>query len=334
MRMHSALARSRILRLAIALIAGGCTAAGAADFEGRGIFAFQSHSGCPFAALSPAGDCHRVALDDRDTRATLDSTTHTIRFRNTRLYGEKTVVGDVLLQGSGQARDGQRVPLTFHALLSRSGKQWSISNHAHAPVSGTFSDIRIDPYQVVVNEGNGERVLLTPAQIHKAVAQPSLAARLVKAFVQVKDNRADTAGNPDITIALGLDRLSKRVARAQFEAPAGASGARLSPSQALQSGNWRLQLEALSSQIPHEVMQRELFLYGLDTHPALQPVMQKGWGKHVTLQLGAIDGKGYVSYAGQRHPFAGADAAARGILQGSFVGLILGWQQQMRFDAR
>jgi hypothetical protein len=308
-------------------LASAFSLASAADFTGRGVFNFKSDSGCPFGSLAAASDCNRLALDDTDTRAALDSAAHAIRFTNTRSYNEKTIVGDVLLQGSGQARSGQRVPLTFHALLSRSGTEWSVSSHAHSPIGDEFGDIRIDPYQVIVNDGNAERVVLTPAQITEALAKPSLTARLANVLVQVDDNRTGGAKDADITIGLGLSKASKSVARARFHAP-GAKGRELA--EAMQQGNWTLELQALSGQIPRQVVQRDLFLYGLESQSLLQPLLQRGFRKNEKLVLGATNGKGYVRYDGQQREFAGADAAARAFLQDSFIGLVLGWQQQQQ----
>lgn len=315
------------------VLAGTASLASAADFAGRGVFNFRSDAGCPFAALAGSGnDCNRLALDDPETRAALDAAAHTIRFTNTRSYAGKTIVGDVLLQGSGQSRDGQRVPLTFHALLSRSGSDWSVSSHAHSPVGGEFSDIRIDPYQVVVNEANSaERVVLSADQVVEALAKPSLSARLANVLVQVDDNRTDGAKDADITIGLGLSKASKSVARARFRAP-GAKGQELAA--AMQQGNWTLELQALSGQIPRQVVQRDLFLYGLESQSLLQPLLQRGFRKNEKLVLGAANGKGYVRYDGQQREFAGADAAARAFLQDSFIGLVLGWQQQQPAKAR
>ncbi|RSZ32254.1 MULTISPECIES: hypothetical protein [unclassified Variovorax] len=321
-------------RLALGLaLAGAFTLANAADFTGRGVFNFKSDTGCPFGTLAGKGnDCNRLALDDPDTRVALDSAAHTIRFVNTRSYGEKTIVGDVLLQGSGQARSGQRVPLTFHALLSRSGNEWSVSSHAHSPVGGEFSDIRIDPYRIaVVNESTTDQVLLSADQIVEALAKPSLTARLANVFVQVDDNRAEGAKDADITIGLGLSRASKSVARARFHAP-GAKGRDLA--EAMQQGNWTLELQALSGQIPRQVVQRDLFLYGLESQSLLQPLLQRDFRKNEKLVLGATNGKGYVRYDGQQREFAGADAAARAFLQDSFIGLVLGWQQQQPAKAK
>jgi hypothetical protein len=328
--LASHLARRLVLGLALA---GAATLAGAADLAGRGVFHFRSEAGCPFAGLAGAGnDCNRLALDDPDTRAALDTAAHTIRFTNTRSYADKTLVGDVLLQGSGQARNGQRVPLTFHALLSRSGTDWSVSSHAHSPVGDEFGDIRIDPYQVVVNEANHtERVVLSADQVVEALARPSLTARLAHVLVQVEDNRTHGARDADITIGLGLGKASKAVARARLRAPL-AQGRELA--EGLRQGNWTLELQALSGQIPRQVVQRDLFLYGLESQSLLQPLLQRGLRKNEKLVLGAANGKGYVRYDGQQREFAGADAAARAFLQGSFIGLVLGWQQQQPQPAR
>ncbi|SFQ57149.1 hypothetical protein SAMN05216567_12050 [Variovorax sp. OK605] len=329
----SFIARHLAMGLALAGAATLAHSANAADFTGRGVFNFKSEAGCPFAALAgTANDCNRLALDDPETRAALDGAAHTIRFTNTRNYAEKTIVGDVLLQGSGQSRGGQRVPLTFHALLSRSGSDWSVSSHAHSPVGGEFSDIRIDPYQVVVNEANNaDRVVLSADQVVEALAKPSLTARLANVLVQVDDNRTDGAKDADITIGLGLRKASKSVARARFRAP-GAKGHELAA--AMQQGNWTLELQALSGQIPRQVVQRDLFLYGLESQSLLQPLLQRGFHKNEKLVLGAANAKGYVRYDGQQREFAGADAAARAFLQDSFIGLVLGWQQQQPVKAK
>ena len=304
----------------------------AAEFKGRGLYQFKSDSGCPFAALALEGECNRIALDDIDTLATLDSASHIIRFTNTRAYGGKTVVADVLLQGNGRTRSGQRVPLTFHAVLSRSGRQWSVNSHAHSPVAGNFTEIVIDPYQVIVNDDDDktQRVLLTPAQVARTVSSPSLAARLVNAFVQINDNRADASGNPDITVAFGWGRATAPMVRATFESMHQASDAKPSLDESLRSGNWSFQLQALSGRLPYDVVQRELFLYGLDTLPATQPLMHKRWPGYETLRVGAVNGRGFVAYGDRQQEFADVDHAARAFLQGSFVGLILGWQQQQQ----
>jgi hypothetical protein len=312
---------ARLLVLAaLALLAPGLAAS--AEFSGRGVFAFASGSGCPIAA-GTGENCNRLALDDEDTRATLDEATHTLRFANGRSYDGKRIVGDVVLQGSGRTADGQRVPLSFHALLSRSGNDWSFSSHAHAPVRGEFSEIRIDPWQLVVGEAGGERVLFSSAQVVEALAKPSLTARLADELVQVRDNRESAARDADITVGLGVSKAVKWVARTRFVTTRNRPLA-----EAMREGTWSLELQALSGRIPRQVVQRDLFLYGLESQALLQPLLQRGFRKNEKLTIGATGGKGFVRYDGQQREFAGADATARGFLQGSFLGLVLGWQQQ------
>ena len=330
-----------LLRSALALsaaLAALHAAAAPADFTGRGVFAFRSGSGCPFGALAAGDGCNRLALDDPGMRATVDEATHTIRFESQDDADARRIVGDVLLQGSGRAADGRRVPLSFHALLSRSGSGWSISSHAHAPERGDFDDIRIDPYRIVAGEAGQERVLLAPGQVAETLSKPSLAARLADEIVQVRDNRATAAtGDADISIGLGVPKAAKWVARAHLRtpgAPGSSDAAGRSLADTMARGDWSLELQALSGQIPRQVVQRDLFLYGLESQsllqPLLQPLLQRGFRKNEKLVLGASGGKGFLRYDGQQREFAEADAAARGFLQGSFIGLVLGWQQQQR----
>ncbi len=319
-------ASSRTLSYIVAtLLAGSCVAAGATEFSGRGVYPFASASGCPLAELAGnAEQCNRLALDNADTRATLDPAEQLIHFYNTRKYDKKTIVGDVLLQGTGVSADGQRIPLSFHLVLSKSGQKWSMSKHTHAPVHGDFSDVKIDPYQVVVTEPEGSRVMLVPAKISETLARPGLASRLASELVQVRDNRAAGARDADITIAVGPGKLSKSVMRARLHSDPLSAG---NANTLLTQGNWAFELEALTGQIPDNVAQRELFLFGLGGQPLLKPLLDRGFKKHEKLTVGAVNGKGYLRYGDRQQAFPGADAAARAFLQYSFIGLVLGWQQ-------
>ncbi|MEC5161962.1 hypothetical protein ACFDR9_004364 [Janthinobacterium sp. CG_23.3] len=316
------LARHAMLGL---LLAHACALAGATEFAGRGVFAFPSASGCPLAALTGnAEQCNRLALDHAETRATLDQAEQLIHFHNTRQYAKKTVVGDVLLQGSGLSEDGKRVPLGFHLVLSKSGDKWSTSQHTHAPVKGNFSAVQIDPYQVDVTEADGKRVVLVAEKITETLTQPSLATRLASDLVQVRDNRAKDARDADITIAVGAGKLSKSVMRARLHSDPVNGG---NVDSLLTQGSWAFELEALTGKIPDAVAQRELFLFGLSGQPMLKPLLVRGFKKHEKLSVGAVNGKGYLRFGDQQQDFPGADAVARAFLQQSFIGLVLGWQQ-------
>ena len=102
----------------------------------------------------------------------------------------------------------------------------------------------------------------------------------------------------------------------------------------LDSGTWQLELHALTGKIPEHVAQRELFLFGMEAEPLLRPLVERGFAKGETLTVGAVSGQGYLRYAGRQQAFPAAAATARDFLQQSFIGLVLGWQQEPGLGAR
>ncbi|NBF04103.1 hypothetical protein GV819_17595 [Pseudomonas sp. Fl5BN2] len=310
--------------LALLALSGQASAA-AAEFSGRGVYHFASTSGCAEALTRSAdSNCNRIALDVADASASVDPQAHAIVIGSDANHGSKTVIGDVLLHGSGIAADGQRVPLSLQVLLRRSGKEWKSDTYVHAPVRGKFSDIVLDPYQISVREGHGERVLFSAEQARKVLAQPSMAARVASYFVVVRPSDEQNPSADDITIALGVGRVSKALMRASFTS-AQADNTELD--QLLAKGTWNLDLQALSSQIPVWVVQRQLFVFGLEHSPLLQDVRQRGLNKHDSLELGAVNGKGYLRYNGREEAFATAPAAGSAFMRDSFIGLILAWHR-------
>lgn len=309
---------------ALAMGSSASASASATDLHGRGSHYFASASGCPLPQLSMrAVMCNRIGLDDRATTATVDSSAHRIQFNNTRSYNKKTIVGDVLLHGSALDGLGRRVPVSIHLILSKSRDSWSVSSHAHTPVKGVFSAVRIDPYLVDVPAARGRRVLVSSAQAKRLVSEPALAARLSSHLVQVRDNRGANTGDADITIALGAGKVAKPVMRARLRSdPQGANAAE----GLLAHGTWSFELEALTGKIPDGVVQRELFLFGLSDQPMLRPLMQRGFAARDKLTIGAVHGQGYLRYGEQQQVFAGAGDAAAAFLQQSFIGLVLGNQ--------
>ncbi|WP_024678530.1 hypothetical protein [Pseudomonas syringae] len=295
-----------------------------ADFTGRGVFHFASQSGCATTASSADADCNRIALDVADAQASVDPQTHTIVFTSDASHDSKTVIGDVLLHGSGLADDGQRVPLSLHVLLRRSGKVWSPDTYVHAPVRGKFREIKLDPYQISVREGTGERVLFTAEQARNVLAQPSIAARVASYFVEVHPSDAKKPDANDITIALGVGKVSKSLLRASFtsDQPGAAELGSL-----LETGTWNIKLQALSGQIPVWVVQRQLFVFGLEDSPLLADVRKSGFKKLDTLEMGAVNGKGYLRYNGAEESFPAAAASGAAFLRDSFIGLILAWHR-------
>ncbi|MFM0591568.1 MULTISPECIES: hypothetical protein [Paraburkholderia] len=311
------------------------TAAQAAptDVAGRGVYHFASASGCPFdftganptaARDATPADCNRVALDTQDAHASIDTAGHTILLSTDTAHESRTLIGDVLLQGSGVASNGRRVPLSVQVLLRRTGRTWSPDVYVHAPVSGKFAEVRMDPYRIVVREGTEQRIVFTPEQARDLLAHPSLAARVARQLVEVRPTASGEANANDITIALGIGQVAKSVARARFSSDQPDD---TDLNQVLAKGNWTVDVEALSSQIPAWAVKRELFLFGLEASPLLQDVRERGFDKHDKLSFGVANGAGFLRYNGREEPFSGAVASGRAFMQDSFIGLILAWRR-------
>ena len=311
------LSRSALLALML-----GAGMAQAEAFSERGVHVFASASGCPLGVLS---DCNRIALDDAHSRVELDRAAGTILFRNTWNYADDAVIGDMLLHGQARAADGRLVPVSLHLLVSKDGQDWSTSVHAHAPVPGDLTEVKLDALRVEVEVDGQRQVLLTHEQALRTLASPSTAAKLAKQFVQVRDNRVEAAKAEysDITIALGLGKAALPAVRASLHVPGGHADL----AKALQHGDWTLELQALRSRLPLSVIQRDLFLFGMEQVELLQPLREAGFAKHDKLLLGARDGKGYLSFRGQQVDYPQAGTAAQAFLQDSFIGLVLSGQQ-------
>lgn len=321
--------RQPVMRIAAAalFLLGLNVEAAPVEYAGRGVFHFVSGSGCPPGGLDSAqADCNRIALDLPGAHAAVDVANHTIVFSSAITRNKEVVVGDVLLQGTGVSEEGQRVSLSLHLLVRREGNKWDLDSYVHAPVGGKFSDVALDPYQICVCEGTGTRVLLTPSGARGLFSDPAFARRLARSLVSVRanDDVDDPAATDGITIILGLGRLSTAVMQANYTTPGPATAGGID--QAFRNGDWAVQLQALSDHIPKWVVQRELFLFGLDRHPALSTVMKNGFKAHDTLEFGARGGKGFVRLNGREAAFDGAAASGHAFMQESFMGLILAWR--------
>lgn len=303
-------------------------AASAEEFRGQGVYSFAGSSACPFSVSSDANACRRVALADGETGASVVAEKHQILLSNAKAYPGKTLVADVFLPATAKNAAGQLVPLVLHAKISKSGNRpMTISTHGHAPVSGPFHDVNMEPWQIIGDAGQkGESVLLSASAAMSTLANPSLAARVAHEFVEVQDNRPHAGGNhPDITIKIGLGKLATSVMRSRLVAADSRGVEKLQ--QTLQSGNWSLELTSLSNSIPLAVARHEIFLYGLDQQPLLKTMYRDGFRKGSHLVIGAKDGAGYLSVGGETAPFPEAAQSAQQYMNVSFIGLILAWQQ-------
>lgn len=301
----------------------------AIEFAGRGVHRFESKAGCPMGA-DPAGApiaCNRLALDDDFVRAEVSPAQSAIMFTNTSgAPTKKRLAGDVLLHGQAKAANGQTVPISLHVKLESHDGRWSTSAHAHAPVEGKLSELRIDPYTISVREGDKTSVVFTAQQGVKLLIDPSLGARIADDLIQVHDNLGakPSAANvraADITVGIGTASIHKPLVRARFDIKGDLS--RQALPDTLLRGNWTLQLEALSGQIPADVIRRDLFLTQLEREPMLRPLGEKGWPKGSKIAMGVRDNRGFLRVDGQEVEYEGAARSASAFLQDTFAGLIL-----------
>jgi hypothetical protein len=311
--------------IATLLLYGVNVAAAPIELSGRGVYHFASASGCPAGGDAAANaDCNRIAVDIPEAKAEVDTTSRQILFSSGPV-GKDIVVGDVLLQGSGIATNGQRVPLSLHVLVRHKGEQWEMETYVHAPVEGNFSQVSMDAYEIVVRDGPHAHTIMAPADVGKLFADPSLRKRLARSVVSVRSSDSDDPATAGIAVGLGFGKVSKSLLRAGFKATGTSSP--VGVDQAFRSGNWEIELDALSSHIPRWVVQRELFLFGLENQPVLRAVQDSGFKKHDVLAFGARDGKGYLRFNGRETPFDGAVGSGYAFMQESFMGLILAWQR-------
>lgn len=313
----------RALMLALACLG----VAHAESFQGAGIFEFKGQSACPFTIAPQGNDCRQIALADGFTHAAIDANRHEIHLANDHEYAKGTLVADVFLPARAKDANGATVPLMLHAKITRKGKDgWSISAHGHAPVVGPFTAVEMEPWHILADHGNGATQLIDEAESARILANPSLAARLARQFVEVRDNRGDkAAGKPDITVLVGLGPLASAFVRSQLDVTAADPSEKLG--HTLQTGTWALSLQSLSRLIPLDVTRHELFLYGVDHEPLLREVYEHGLKKDSLLVIGAKDGKGYLQLDGKTADFPGAAQAASRFMAVSFVGHVLAWQQ-------
>jgi hypothetical protein len=210
--------------------------------------------------------------------------------------------------------------------------------HAHPTVRDDDVSVDLEPYRVLLSDGTKESIALDPEVALKAVRDPGAMARLANVFIEVRDNLAGgtaTGSNPrvlaDVSVGLGLGKLSKMVLGAQLESgdvfPKGTGAARLS--EMFRSGTWEVRLTALSSLVPKDVLRRELFLFGMDGLPALSGIMKNGLRSGEAVVFGMKDGKGTITAGQVTEPIPDATDKARAFLEFCFLGAILEHQAEV-----
>jgi hypothetical protein len=316
---------------------------GSFTLRARGVRYFPGRVRCPFAGLGHRGAYHsnRLAVDDEHTVASLDAPRRRIVFENARRYERKAVLGDVLFLVDGVTRSGRRTPLGLHLKVLKQGARFSLDLHRHLRTAEPIVSADFEPFEVVLTSGDGDReqVVLTPESALATLRKLPLAMRIIKAFMVTRDNLAgvvDDPGRPGFRIAdlsmgfglLGIDSLLVRAELVALAPVPRCDGAGLA--EILMAGAWEFKLTALSDKWLTPVVQRDLFLFGLEDLPVLRPVRERGLLRGETLAFRFEQGRGAVSHGPHTHAFADAPDVARAYLECHLLGGLLAVHAEQR----
>lgn len=312
-------------------------------FTTPGAHFFPSAQPAPLAGAGAraAHLANRVFLDDSYTTVVVDPTSHRVHIVNTHRYREERIIADLLFMGRATTENGKRVPVSVHLKVKKTGSEVTHGLHAHVTVRSDLKDGAVDPYTVVVSDGERQITVMTPAQAKAAVEDPSTADEVSRALLKFKDHLEGVPGGPaavgdklaDISLGLGRGPLRKYILRAEIVSLDGANAALVAQKDLaamLSKGAWQLRLTALSSLLPDDAFKRDLKLLGIADLPILAPIKANGLQKHQTLTFELRGGTGSVRFNGQSAPLPGAVDVARQWLEFNFLGLILTEQARTR----
>ena len=287
--------------------------------------AFACGESDDLAAAFERRACDRLALDDAQTTAEIDSVRREIRIRNTSRYAKRTIVADVLLHARARVGEHDR-PYLIHLVLSKDGERWHrrLSTYA-VPGEGLPQKVESEDWTVLIDEG-GE-VVLTPALARRVITDPPLSARLTTTFAHVRDIRSDTTQAPALEISLTLGPLKYNIARARLDLPSTLRHNSKQPlGSALQSGDWSFELASSSGLAPRDLVRHDLFLFGLDEQPLLKEIMRRGYKSTEKLTVGMQDGTGYVRIGQSSAAFPLAQQTLMTFMRDTYVGMVLAAQ--------
>ena len=271
---------------------------------------------------------NRLVLDDAHTTAVVDAARREIRIGNDHVYGESTIVADVLLHANGRWGTRSR-PYLIHLVVSKDSDGWHnrLSTYT-VPGAGAPTQAEVDAWTVML--GEGQQVVLNPELAQAQIVAPSISARLIDTFAQVRDIRTSADAAPALEISLGLGPLKYKVAAARLDLPASLKAdPKSNLEQALQTEDWSFELAMLSSMTPKELIRHDLLLFGLEAHPLLQDVMKRGYRADEKLTVGVQDGAGFVRIGGQKAAFPAAQQTAVTFLRDTYVGMVLAAQGKL-----
>jgi hypothetical protein len=305
-------------------------------YRGRGIYFFRGRVTCPLAGIGsrPGDASNRLVLDDTATEVTIDRASGRITVRDDRAYDEKTVVADLMFLADGCSERGERVPFSIHLKVQKTGHKYSVDLHRHLRNQIPMVRAEYEPFEVIATDRGRPLVLLDRRRTDELITKPSLALRVVKALMAMRDHTAGVAQDPaqagyrvaDLSVGFGALGLEYMVARAQLVSLDAANAPLIEAGSVpamLRDGAWEMKLMALSDKWLPEVVRRDLFLYGLDEVPLLREVRARGLRKGQTLAFRFAKGKGELALDGEAAPLPGALDVARAYIEFHMLGGLL-----------
>jgi hypothetical protein len=312
-------------------------------FSSRGIYYFPGRVRCPLAGIGSRADdaSNRLALDGADTEVTIDRAAARITVKNDRAYKDKTIVADLMFLAIGISAAGERKPFGIHLKVLKHGRAFSVDLHRHLRTQTPSVAAEFEPFEVVATDGAKSEVLLDKARADKLIQKPSLALRVVKSLMAMQDHLDGVKQDPaqtgyrvaDLSVGFGALGLNYMIARAQLASMSAANAPLITRGdvvEMLRDGSWELKLTAFSEKWLPEVVQRDMFLFGLEDVPLLAPVRERGLRKNQTLAFRFDKGNGSIGLDGESTPFPGALDCARAYLEFHTLGGLLAEHAEMR----
>ena len=141
----------------------------------------------------------------------------------------------------------------------------------------------------------------------------------------------------DLSVGFGALGMTYMMARAELASLDGGNAPLIAKGNVpdmLREGAWEMRLTALSEKWLPEVVQRDLFLYGLDEIPLLRDVRARGLKKGQTLAFRLQKGGGEIRLDGETTPLPGAHDVARAYIEFHMLGGLLAEAAERRAQPR
>ena len=305
-------------------------------YDKRGVYYFPGRVECPLAGVGnrPADHSNRLALDDSDTRVTIDREAARITVHNPHHYDDKKVVADLTFLADGTTESGEQSPFAIHLKIFKKGDTFSTDFHRHMRTQQRLREAVFEPFEVVATDGEQEGVMADEAACQKLSTSPSPALLIVKALMAMRDHLEGVEQKPtqpgfrlaDLSLGVGPSFLPWMMVRAKLESldddcsDALALG---SIAQMLRQGAWQLSLQVHTTFMMSDVIARDLFLFGLDEQPLLEGLRQGRLEKGQSLAFRFEGGDGEVGLDGEFEPMDAAMDVARAYLEYHMLGGLL-----------